>query len=194
MISRPGFPIVFKYPERVQVAPEGFDDAYIERFHKALCLNALAVRARSLALATTTIRGVTPLIGNEDSQYWPFPNCSMIIGGKRIVQSLQDKVDRLEVFDLIYHFFLGKFLPKEKLNHWLQDCSETWMFEGYIDADQLTSNASRCELTACLRYCLSPDDIGGKFFLERWMILLDVHSWLNGKICQPSMALQAHLA
>lgn len=181
MISKPGFPIV-KYPERVQVAAEGFDEAYIERFHKALCLNSLAARARSLALATTTDHGVTPLIGDKDRQYWPLPNCSMIIGGKVIVQSLQDKVDRLEVFDLIYHFILGKVLPKDKLNQWLQDCSATWMFEGYFPTDELTRNASRCELTACLRYCLSPEDIGGKFFFRARMVFLDVHSMLNRKL------------
>ena len=194
MISKPGFPIVFKYPERVQVAAEGYDEAYIERFHKALCLNSLGTRARSLALATTTDHGVTPLIGNEDHQYWPFPSCSMIIGGKEIVQSLQDKVDRLEVFDLIYHFALGKLLPEDKLNQWLEDCSETWMFKGYFPRDELTSNASRCELTACLRYCLSPEDIGGKFLIGARMVSLDVPSTPNRRVCQRDMVYNIHLA
>lgn len=173
MISKQGFPIV-DGPERVQVGAAGFDEAYIERFHKALCLNSLARGARSLALATTTDHGVTPLIGDKDCLYWPYPNRDIIIGGKVIVQSLQDKVDRLEVFDLIYHFILGKVLPEKKLNQWLQECSATWMFEGYFPTDELTKDASLCELTACLRYCLSPEDIGGKFSFGARMVSLEI--------------------
>lgn len=156
-----GFTLL-EHTERLQVEAQGFDEAFVERFHKAICLQSLAVKGRSLALATATTNGMLPRIGDDDCQFWPYPCSSIIIGGVVVPQMLQDKVDRLEVFDLIYHFVLGKLFSVDKLSQWVKYCSGMWMFDEYTYSDSVGGPGSRAELLEYLRYHLSPIDIAGK--------------------------------
>lgn len=64
--------------ERYPVHGPDFDDRFIERFHKATCLQAIAILARRLALATNHTSEVL------DISYWACYNRGSTISGRQL--------------------------------------------------------------------------------------------------------------
>ena len=119
--------------ERIKVT-DFFGISFIERFHKALCLQSIANMSRRLAMATKATDGDIPRIGMLPYDYWSSEG-QILISGHQICPSLQDKVEQLEILDLVYYFVLGRLLPARILDSWILQCRETWLIDGSSSSD-----------------------------------------------------------
>ena len=146
--------------ERLPLSMEIYDSSFIARFHKALCISYLAVLSRQLAAASLTTDGILSRIGFLDCELWA-PHSTITICGHEVELSLQDKVDRLEVFDLIYHFVLGKLFYPSLLNKWIRACVDSYLFVHYKDPSRPIWSGSRRELMDNFRWHCTPDDVLG---------------------------------
>ena len=87
-------------PERSQVT-YSFAGSFIERFHKVLCLQSIAIMSRRLGMATKTTDGNLARVGMLPFEYWSTEQ-HPTISGHQVYPSIRDNVDQLEVQDLIY--------------------------------------------------------------------------------------------
>ena len=159
-IAKTGHFTHLSFSERHPLNPQIYDPDFTARFHKALCLAYLAVLSRQLAAATLTTDGILTRIGFLDAELWA-PMSTITICGREVELTLQDKVDRLEVFDLIYHFVLGKLFYTPLLDKWIMACVRSYIFDIYEDPTNPISSLSRQEMMEHLRWNFTPDDVLG---------------------------------
>ncbi|KAL8788673.1 MAG: hypothetical protein Q9195_007174 [Heterodermia aff. obscurata] len=153
--------------ERLPLPPTTHDPSFIARFHKALCLAYLAVLARRLASASITTNGILARIGLLDSELWA-PHTSITICGHELQLTLRGKVDRLEVFDLLYHFVLGKIFHPDLLNAWIRACARSYLFDCYADPECEIFALGRQGMLDTFRWHCTPEDVLGNPFPLFW--------------------------
>ena len=146
---------------------DSFEGSFIERFHKALCLQSIANVSRRLAMATKTTDGDVPRIGMMFFEYWSWEGY-FTISGHQIDPTVQDKVEQLEIMDLVYYFMLDKLLPARTLDSWILQCRETWLIDGTNALDYETSEYDRSVFLDYLRLNLSPEDIVDMVVHRSW--------------------------
>ena len=159
-------PISASNLERSRV-PDSFGESFIERFHKALCLQSIANVSRRLAMATKTTDGDIPRIGMMFFEFWSWEGY-FTISGHQIYPTVQDKVEQLEMMDLVYYFMLDKVLPARTLDSWILQCRETWLIDGTNALDYETSEYDRSVFLEYLRLHLSPEDIVDMVVHRSW--------------------------
>ena len=152
--------------ERSQVT-EPFGGSFIERFHKALCLQSIANISRRLCMATKSTDGDMPRTGMLPFEYWSSEG-HFTICGHQVYPSVQDKVEQLEIMDLIFYFMLGKLLPARVIDNWIHQCRETWLIEGSDSPEYEASEFDRMVFLDYLRLHLSPEDIADMVSNRSW--------------------------
>lgn len=164
--SDPDFPISSINLERSRVT-DSFEASFVERFHKALCLQSIANVSRRLAMATKTTDGDAPRIAMMLFEYWSSEG-HLTISGRHICPSVRDKVEQLEILDLVYYFMLGKLLPARVLDGWILQCRETWLIDGSSASDYEITGNDRMVFLDYLRLHLSPEDIVDMVIHRSW--------------------------
>lgn len=138
------------------------------RFHKALCLNTIAVGSLQLAKACREVPehglsgGVDDDLFDATAKMWA--RSSVFVNGRAEDLELCTKADALEVFDFLYMFLLPKLVPnlEWKMDSWNHGNAYYWPHEyGYHDETDGVP-ASKQEWYVLLndcRRCFQPLDL-----------------------------------
>lgn len=127
-VVKPGISTISTLSDRVRPS-RMYDHGFKARFYKALVLHSMAVAASRLGRAASELFASDerndPFIDNSFDMW---SKTSVVIGNRRIVLGLSDKLDCLKIYDFLYLFLLRKLIPHHQLDAWTKLDSKTWPY------------------------------------------------------------------
>ena len=161
-IAEPGFTL----PSDPQRRTARYGNTFNSRFHRALCLHSIVIASRRLAMVTLrpAIK-LEPDIEEVALDFWD--KSSVIVEGKKITPTVQDKLDCLEVFDFLYMFILRKLFPIGNLESWIKGSSDEWLFQEHSRPVLISPDTWFLLLSSC-RNSLLPLGLVDLLFSQAW--------------------------